>query len=142
MHLSPGIMLSCCLFVRRNEEMKKRLALLIGLLLLAGIMFTGCDFFQTITIKVTNYNSWLIDVYYRSSGSTEWQSGVTLVGTDDTEYFDLPSAGTYDFKVQDWVSSGANYVYQVFEDEDCSEDYGTDYDYVISISSSGSVSFY
>lgn len=124
--------------------MKKKLLTALAIVALTLSMFTSCDLtsaFATITVQVTNYNPWLVDVYYRESGSTAWETGKSLISTDETVTFDLPSSGTYDIKVQDWVSSGADYVSETFLDKDCSLDLG-DVDYYISVSFSGNVSFY
>lgn len=115
----------------------KVLVILIMLTSLSGCLM---DLFSTITVKVNNYQFWSIEVDYRASGETTWQTGVSLVSEDGTKYFDLPAAGDYDFRVRDWVSEG-DYVYKLFTDEDCTFDLDEEYDYVISILSS-SVSFY
>jgi hypothetical protein len=121
--------------------MKKRLVLLIGIFLFASILFSGCDLFSTITVKVTNNNSWIVEVYYRDAGASDWTKATTVDTTDNEETFDLPAPGNYDFKVQDWVSGG-DYVDQTLLDQDCSLDIDSEVDYYMTVSSTGTVSFY
>ena len=87
--------------------MKKKLALVLGVLLLLSLVLSGCDIlaglFSTITVQVTNDSGWIIEVSYREAGDTAWTKVVTVYSTDNVETFDLPSPGTYDFKVVDWV---------------------------------------
>ncbi len=112
---------------------------LVIVLILAA--FTGCDdLFSTITMKVHNYQFWGVNVDYRASGDTEWQTGVSYVSEDTEKYFDLPSPGDYDFRIRDWVSSG-DYINEIILAEDCSFEMDVEYDYIISVTST-SVSIY
>ena len=124
--------------------MKKKLALVLGVLLLLSLVLSGCDIlaglFSTITVQVTNDSGWIIEVSYREAGDTAWTKVVTVYSTDNVETFDLPSPGTYDFKVVDWVSQGT-YVSSIFSDEDCSLEIG-EIDYYMRVRLGDSVSFY
>lgn len=127
--------------------MKKNLGVIFKVLLLVMIVFSvaGCEemldeLFSTITLKATNYNSWGISVYYRESGNTYWETATTYLGTGKSFIFDLPTPGTYDFMVKDWVASG-EYVIDTIIDKDCSFECGEE-DYYLSVSSNGTLTVY
>ena len=124
--------------------MKKKLALVFGVLLLLSLVLSGCNIlaglFSTITVEVTNDAGWIIEVSYREAGDTAWTEAVTVYSTDNVETFDLPSPGTYDFKVVDWVSQG-DYVSSMLYDEDCSIEIG-EIDYYMRVRLGDNVSLY
>ena len=124
--------------------MKRKLTLIFGVLLLLSVMLSGCDFlmsmFSTITVQVTNNAGWIVEVYYREAGDSAWTKAVTVYSTDNVETFDLPSPGTYDFKVVDWVSQG-NYVSAILSDEECDIEIG-ETDYYMTVRLGDNVSFY
>lgn len=117
------------------------------LVLLAG----GCNLLPgDYDIKVSNNTGTAVDVYYRESGSTNWEL-LTAVAGGYTDYKSLPG-GTYDFRAVWTDLSSASDP----EDEgqiigtvpDCVLDFqydletdGQTYDYYIGVSSSA-VSFY
>lgn len=125
--------------------MRKNLKKIVVLLMIAGVIaisFAGCSLFKTITVKVTNYYGFGVSVYYRESGSSEWIKAISYLSSDASENFDLPSSGTYDFKVEDWVDHGGH-LSVILENKDCTIDLGdiSDYDYSITIFSDGEVSW-
>ena len=65
---------------------------------------------------------------------------LSLVLSGNVETFDLPSPGTYDFKVVDWVSQG-DYVSSMLYDEDCSIEIG-EIDYYMRVRLGDNVSLY
>lgn len=125
--------------------MKKRIALTIGVLILAVFLLSGCDLlnslFSTVTVEVTNNSGWIVEVKYAKAGTSDWQDAVTVYSTDNVETFDLPSAGSYDFRIFDWVSTG-DHVNATLYDEDCTLDIGS-VDYYMNVyEGANSVTFY
>jgi len=98
---------------------KKIIGNILKVFVLVMLVFavSGCDgLFDTYTVKVRSYitSTWVF-IQYRESGATEWKNAALndengdrvshLVyqnsSYEDTAYFDLPGAGTYDFRAVD-----------------------------------------
>lgn len=123
---------------------------------MVAILMTGCDaisgLFGKSTIKIGTY--YALNVYtvqYKLSSASTWSnavlkdesgSAVAVLSTDtsiyvDEAFFDLPGKGTYDFRVKDILGGEIDAL------TGCAVtgEFGSDYDYALTLSSSGALSF-
>lgn len=128
---------------------KLKTGLLVGALaLLLTLALSGCGSLGRYTIQIRTWDELLAiyTVQYRESGTTEWSdanmfdedggSVLSIVRGDssrsDTAYFDVPGAGTYDFRALSIL--GNEVGMGIIEDCEVTEPNGGDlYYYTLSI---------
>lgn len=75
----------------------------LGALVLLILLVPGCTLFESdYTIEVANLTNVPVDIYYQTTGGTEWTEAKTMLSSS-TGYMDI-AQGTYDFRA---VISGA-----------------------------------
>lgn len=113
-------------------------------LVLASFSWNSCDSLgeQTITVEVINNYPSGVQVYYKAyslSGDSDFTLGIVVSPSDGTKSFELPSKGYYDIEARD---SETQEVLNTAYHQDFNENSSiSGYDYQISISSNGILSF-
>jgi hypothetical protein len=138
------------------KKLGRILRLVIGAMLLI-VALSGCEIFyflfSDMTVQITTYNTTSIwDIEYKASSVSTWNA-VTFKNSSGTElssitygdstrpnvaYFNVAGPGTYDIRVKDVLGGVIDTIYSCA----CSTEVGSDYDYALTLSSAGKLSFF